>query len=53
MADPIDFDKMEKLPAGCRFFDVNDIVVFSQPLGRAPVVSATDFRQCHYRCWRW
>jgi len=25
MADPIDFDKMEKLPAGCRFFDVNEL----------------------------
>ena len=24
MADPIDFDKMEKLPEGCRFFDVNE-----------------------------
>ncbi len=24
MADPIDFRKMEKLPEGCRFFDVNE-----------------------------
>lgn len=24
MAGPIDFDKMEKLPAGCRFFDINE-----------------------------
>jgi len=28
MADPIDFDKMEKLPAGCRFFDVNELWYF-------------------------
>ncbi len=28
MADPIDFDKMEKLPAGCRFFDVNALWYF-------------------------
>ena len=28
MADLIDFDKMEKLPAGCRFFDVNELWYF-------------------------
>ena len=28
MADSIDFDKMEKLPAGCRFFDVNELWYF-------------------------
>jgi len=28
MADPIDFDKMEKLPVGCRFFDVNELWYF-------------------------
>ncbi len=28
MADPIDFDKIEKLPAGCRFFDVNELWYF-------------------------
>jgi len=28
MADPIDFEKMEKLPAGCRFFDVNELWYF-------------------------
>lgn len=28
MADPIDFDKMEKLPEGCRFFDVNELWYF-------------------------
>jgi len=28
MANPIDFDKMEKLPAGCRFFDVNELWYF-------------------------
>ena len=28
MADPIDFDKMEKLPAECRFFDVNALWYF-------------------------
>ena len=24
MAEPIDIEKMEKLPAGCRFFDINE-----------------------------
>ena len=28
MADSIDFDKIEKLPAGCRFFDVNELWYF-------------------------
>ena len=28
MADPIDFDKIEKLPVGCRFFDVNELWYF-------------------------
>jgi phosphatidylglycerophosphate synthase len=28
MADPINFEKMEKLPAGCRFFDVNELWYF-------------------------
>lgn len=28
MADPIDFGKMEKLPEGCRFFDVNELWYF-------------------------
>jgi len=28
MADPIDFEKMEKLPADCRFFDVNSLWYF-------------------------
>lgn len=28
MSDPIDFDKMDKLPAGCRFFDVNTLWYF-------------------------
>ena len=32
MADPIDFDKMEKLPAGCRFFDVNELWYFPNRL---------------------
>ena len=28
MADPIDFNKMEKLPTGCRFFDINELWYF-------------------------
>lgn len=28
MADPIDFSKMEKLPEGCRFFDMNELWYF-------------------------
>lgn len=28
MADPLDLDKMEKLPEGCRFFDLNQLWYF-------------------------
>ena len=32
MAEPINFDKIEKLPAGCRFFDVNELWYFPNRL---------------------
>ena len=48
MADPIDFNKMEKLPPGCRFFDVNELWYFPNRLGDTPVVPVADFRQCDH-----